>query len=141
MKTCINPDCPHQGSLQSDESFAIDQSREDGLALVCRDCNKERCKRWYKENKERKIRLALEYKAKHGGEPTRPGNRIVREPVHSEAKTVNEPDDYQMIRFSQSEWLFVLQQSQIANLTPEQFVRACVRDARVSHKRKVSNAN
>lgn len=136
MKTCINADCPSQGSLQSDEAFAIDQSREDGLALVCRDCNKARCKRWYKENKERKIRLALEYKARHGSEPT--SSIRPRSPTSPRSPAAPaEPDDYQLIRFSQSEWLFVLQQAQAANLTPEQFARACIRDARIKHKRKV----
>lgn len=125
---------------KADDEFAKDMSREDELALTCRECNRDRAKGWYRENKERKKRLALEYNQAHrDGKETDPAIATENEPrkprqsraeLKQAEKIDTEPDDYQFVRFSQGEWLFCLQEADRLGLKPGDYVRILVRDAR-----------
>ena len=126
MKPCNN--C---GNLKPDEEYATDRTREDGLALICRACNKEKCKQWYRENRARAIARSQEYKAVHGRAPVGRGEPVRRDRSAAKQRIVEEAaTEYQLVRFTPTEWRFCLQAGAKLGLKPDLYVRNLVRDAR-----------
>lgn len=120
-----------------DDAFSIARQFKDGLARTCRECNAARCLKWYDDNEQQKKQYAREYKAAVEAGTLKPRtpheprpSRLPRAEAKRAEKLDVEPDDYQFIRFSQSEWMFVLQAAQDLEITPSDYVRNLVRDAR-----------
>lgn len=65
MKRCVT--C---GAHRPHAEFNLKQASSDGLQNVCRDCNRMRARRYYRENRERHLRII--------GERTREAKRLAR---------------------------------------------------------------
>jgi hypothetical protein len=129
--------CNSCGDSKPDEAFAKDLSREDGLALICRDCNKEKCKRWYRENRERALARSNAYKEEHGRAPKPTGEAVRRERAAVKHRGALEAlSELHLVRFTEPEWLFCLLQGQELGLKPEEFVRFLVKDAKRVHEKE-----
>jgi len=56
--------CTHCKQELPIADFARDKERADGLANTCRACNKERCRRFYEQNREQQIERSKANKAR-----------------------------------------------------------------------------
>jgi len=61
--------CSMCGDDKPESEFNSDSSRVDGLQRECRECNRQRARDWYRENRRRKIAYSEAYKAEHGHAP------------------------------------------------------------------------
>jgi hypothetical protein len=117
-----------------DDAFANSKSRYDGKASTCLSCARIRSKAWYANKQAQKQAYALKYKqdVATGKLQPKPAEtpRPAREQRQEAERQDQEPDDFQLVRFTQGEWLFVLQQAQALELKPGDYVRYLVRDAR-----------
>ena len=62
-KICKTQQCPFGGRPQALSEFTLDVSRRDGLARICRTCNRLKLRNWYARNAEKKRAKSLEAKA------------------------------------------------------------------------------
>jgi hypothetical protein len=117
--------------LKPDEDYAKDATRDDGLALICRECNKAKCREWYQENRARAIARSQAYKAEHGRAPTSRGDSLRQARTQIKKRQEEEAlSELKLIRLSPSEWLFCLQMGERLGLKPEAYIRYLVKDAR-----------
>jgi hypothetical protein len=129
--------CNRCGELKPDEDYATDRAREDGLALICRDCNKAKCKEWYQENRARAIARSLAYKEAHGRAPSPAGEPVRRERAAIRNREIEEAQsELHLIRFSESEWMFCLLQGERLGLKAEDYVRFLVKDAKSNEEKE-----
>lgn len=148
MKPCNN--C---GARKEETEFALDRQRVDGLALICRECNAEKCRAWYQDNAERKRRLSIEYKARQselaemassdtenneGKRILPPLNpRLARQEV-KRAEQIEATSEFEIVRFTPSEGAFCDSQAQGMGVTRAAYVRALVRDALYQSRRETA---
>lgn len=57
--------CGKCGKLKDESEFYRDKSKTDGLALECKECMKERVKRWRARHRERNNRVQKKWQRKY----------------------------------------------------------------------------
>jgi hypothetical protein len=128
--------CSVCGDLKPDEEFTVDVSREDGLAIRCRDCNKAKCRAWYLENKARKTETTLAYRAAHGRAPQPGAERERRVRAAVRQREAEEPlSEYRLVKLSPSEERFCLEMGERLGLKPDEYIRYLVKDAKFDEER------
>lgn len=121
--------CQRCGELKVEEEFTKDVSRPDGLNKICRECNKEKSREWYQENRRRKIADSQEYKARHKGKSTNAQEERVRtEHTPHKMREPSRPPEmaWKMIQFSVREWHIIERQARAAGMEAQAYVRLLV---------------
>lgn len=65
IKVCSNKNCSFGGIPQILKSFSKNKHTKDGYRYLCKDCEKNRQKRWYEKNKEKVIARTTVYQRTH----------------------------------------------------------------------------
>jgi hypothetical protein len=104
--------CNQCGRVLPNEAYSVDKTREDGLAIICLECNREKCRRWYAANQAHKKAEAVRYREEHGcAPPTERGRRGIETRARLARQTAEEDaSELHLVRFTAAEWEFCLLQ-------------------------------
>lgn len=135
MKICSNKECKHAGQYQPLENFPADKSRAEGVSHTCLECNRARCREWYKKNADRKRAYLEEYRGKYGRKELPLDLRKSRQKALVEQIAIEKTTEYHMIKFTEPEWEFAKQRGLELNLSPGNFIRYLLKNERSHHER------